>query len=59
MDVTPHVTQNIGLTATGKARKGAIDERTTRHQGCGMSQSRRPMIERIFGWGKQHGTMTV
>ena len=22
-----------------------------------MSQSRRPMIECIFGWGKQHGTM--
>jgi len=23
----------------------------------GMSQSRRAMIECIFGWGKQHGTM--
>ena len=57
MDVTPHVTQNNGLTATGKTRKSAIDERTTRHQGYGMSQSRRPMIECIFGWGKQHGTM--
>jgi hypothetical protein len=22
-----------------------------------MPQSRRPMIECIFGWGKQHGTM--
>ncbi|MCA6115205.1 transposase [Bradyrhizobium sp. WSM 1738] len=22
-----------------------------------MSQSRRPLIECIFGWGKQHGTM--
>ena len=22
-----------------------------------MSQSRRAMVERIFGWGKQHGTM--
>jgi hypothetical protein len=51
------VTQNNGLTATGKTRKSAIDERTTRHQGYGMSQSRRPMIECIFGWGKQHGTM--
>ena len=33
------------------------DERTTRHPGYGMSQSRRAMVECIFGWGKQHGTM--
>ena len=37
--------------------KGYYAERTTRHQGYGMSQSRRAMIECIFGWGKQHGTM--
>jgi hypothetical protein len=41
----------------GRDRQSAIDERTTRHQGYGMSQSRRAMIECIFGWGKQHGTM--
>jgi hypothetical protein len=29
----------------------------SRHAGYGMSQSRRAMIECIFGWGKQHGTM--
>ena len=57
MNVTPHVTQNNGVTKTGKNRRSAIDERTTRHQGYGMSQSRRAMIECIFGWGKQHGTM--
>jgi hypothetical protein len=57
INVTPHVTQNNGVTKTGKSRRSAIDERTTRHQGYGMSQSRRPMIECIFGWGKQHGTM--
>jgi hypothetical protein len=56
-NVTPHVTQNNGQTKTGKSRRSAIDERTTRHQGYGMSQSRRAMIECIFGWGKQHGTM--
>jgi transposase len=56
-NVTPHVTQNNGPTKTGKNRQSAIDERTTRHQGYGMSQSRRAMIECIFGWGKQHGTM--
>lgn len=49
--VTPHVAQN------DTARRSAIDARTTRHIGYGMSQSRRPMIECIFGWGKQHGTM--
>jgi len=41
----------------GKTRNSAIDERTTRHPGYGMSQSRRAMTECIFGWGKQHGTM--
>ena len=55
--VTPHVTQNQAVTKTGKTRTSAIDERTTRHQGYGMSQSRRAMVECIFGWGKQHGTM--
>ena len=56
-NVTPHVTQNDSLTKTGKRRASAIDARTTRHEGYGMSQSRRAMIECIFGWGKQHGTM--
>jgi transposase len=56
-NVTPHVTQNNGVTKTGKSRQSAVDGRTTRHQGYGMSQSRRAMIECIFGWGKQHGTM--
>jgi len=57
INVTPHVTQNDAITKTGKRRKSAIDERTTRHEGYGMSQTRRAMIECIFGWGKQHGTM--
>jgi Transposase DDE domain len=49
--------QNQAVTKTGKNRNSAIDERTTRHPGYGMSQSRRAMVECIFGWGKQHGTM--
>src|SRR3978361_300316 len=57
INVTPHVTQNQAVTKTGKTRNSAIDERTTRHPGYGMSQSRRAMTECIFGWGKQHGTM--
>ena len=57
LGVTPHVTQNVTVTKTGRHRRSAIDGRTTRHEGYGMSQSRRAMIECIFGWGKQHGTM--
>jgi hypothetical protein len=57
INVTPHVTQNNAVTKTGKTRNSAIDGRTTRHPGYGMSQSRRAMTECIFGWGKQHGTM--
>ena len=51
-NITPHVAQNIN-------RKGgsAIDDRTTRHEGYGMSQTCRKMIECVFGWGKQHGTL--
>ena len=57
LNVTPHVAQNNSVTKTGKQRRSAIDGRTTRHAGYGMSQSRRAMIECIFGRGKQHGTM--
>lgn len=57
LDVTPHVARNDAVTKTGTRRRSAIDGRTTRHAGYGMSQSRRAMIECIFGWGKQHGTM--
>jgi transposase len=55
--VTPHVTRNNAVTKTGKFRRSAIDRRTTRHEGYAMSQTRRAMIECIFGWAKQHGTM--
>jgi transposase len=57
LDVTPHIARNDAITKTGKRRRSAIDGRTTRHAGYGISQSRRAMIECIFGWGKQHGTM--
>ena len=57
LEVTPHVKRNDAETKTGRRRRSAIDGRTTRHAGYGMSQTRRAMIECIFGWGKQHGTM--
>ena len=49
INVTPHVAQNGSVTSTGKRRQSAIDRRTTRHEGYGMSQSRRAMTECIFG----------
>jgi transposase len=45
-NVTPHVAQNTSN------RRSAVDGRTTRHPGYGMSQSRRPMIERVPAWLK-------
>src|ERR1700693_3159291 len=54
INVTPHVTQNQAVTKTGKTRNSAIDQRTTRHPGYGMSQSRRAMIECIFGGAARH-----
>jgi transposase len=57
LEVTPHVACNDAVSKSGVRRRSAIDARTTRHAGYGMSQSRRAMIECIFGWGKQHGTM--
>jgi transposase len=55
MGVTPHVTQNTGTPR--RPRRSAIDARTTRHAGYGVSQTCRARSECIFGWGKQHGTM--
>lgn len=48
--VTPHVTQQIT-----KQRGSAIDARTTRHEGYGVSQRVRRRIEEIFGWLKTIG----
>lgn len=50
MKVTPHVARN-----TRRAGGSAIDGRTTRHRGYGMSQRRRKCIEQCFGWGKSIG----
>jgi transposase len=49
-NVIPHVARNT-------ARRGgsAIDARTTRHIGYGLSQSIRKRIEEHFGWGKTVG----
>jgi transposase len=49
--VTPHVAQNT----TG--RSSAIDGRTTRHSGYGVSQRKRKCVEEIFGWMKTVGLL--
>jgi transposase len=46
MKVTPHVAWNTS------GRRSAIDGRTTRHSGYGVSQRIRKRIEEAFGWIK-------
>ena len=47
--VTPHVAQNT------TNRRSAIDGRTTRHPGYGVSQRKRKLVEQAFGWMKTIG----
>ena len=49
LNVTPHVAQN------NKRRRSAIDQRTTRHPGYLISQTKRKRVEEIFGWLKTVG----
>ena len=46
LNVTPHVAQN------DTNRRSAIDSRTTRHEGYGLSQRKRKRVEEVFGWIK-------
>ena len=47
MQITPRVAQNHKRSGAS-----AIDERTTRHEGYGVSQRKRKRIEECFGWLK-------
>lgn len=47
LKATPHVAQN-----TRRTGGSAIDQRTTRHDGYGISQRKRKRIEESFGWLK-------
>ena len=49
--------RNNGPTKTGKTRTTIIDDAMAASDAYGMSQTRRKMIECVFGWGKQHGMM--
>lgn len=46
---TPHVSQ--------RAQGTAIDGRTTRHDGYGLSQWKRKQVEQVFGWMKSIATL--
>ena len=50
--VTPHIAIDGHVRKTGKPRATAIDRRTTRHAGYGVSQRCRKRIEEVFGWIK-------
>ena len=51
MGITPHVAQN------NTARRSAIDQRTTRHDGYAISQRCRKKVEQPFGWMKTVGLL--
>ncbi len=51
LQVTPHVAQNT------THRSSAIDRRTTRHDGYGVSQWKRKRVEEIIGWLKTIGLL--
>ena len=55
--ITPHPARHHAITKTGKRRKSFVDDTLANDAGYRMSQTRRKMIECVFGWGKQHGTM--
>jgi transposase len=52
LGVRPHVARNVT-----RAGGSALDGRTSRHAGYAISQRRRPLIEKVFGWMKQVGGM--
>lgn len=52
MEIRPHVAQN-----SKRPGGSALDGRTSRHASYAVSQSKRPLIEKAFGWMKQTGGM--
>ena len=50
--VSAHVAIDGHLSKTGKPRRTAVDRRTTRHPGYGISPRCRKRIEEAFGWVK-------
>jgi transposase len=57
-NVTPHIAIDGNIRKNGTPRSTAIDARTTRHPGYGISQVIRKRVEEIFGWSKPVGGLT-
>lgn len=53
--ITPHIAINARTWPSGTVRRTAVDGRTTRHEGYGISQRIRKRIEESFGWTKTIG----
>ena len=51
-NVTPHIAINGAVSKLGAIRKTALDHRTIRQPGYGISQVCRKRIEEVFGWIK-------
>lgn len=52
-NVTPHISPNVHA----RRKHSAIDARTTRHAGFGVSQRKRKLVEEGFGWQKGVGLL--
>jgi hypothetical protein len=50
--MTPHLAIDGHVRKSGRPRATAIDGRTTRHAGYGVSQRCRKRSEEVFGWLK-------
>jgi hypothetical protein len=55
--VTPHIARSDALTKTGKRRTSVVSDKVAASAGYAMSETHRKLIECVFGWGKQHGTL--
>ena len=55
--VTPHFARHDYVDKNGIRRRSALDGRTTRHPGYGISLRVRKRIEEVFGWIKTTGNL--
>jgi transposase len=55
--VTPHIARHDYVAKNGVRRRSALDGRTTRHPGYGISLRVRKRIEEVFGWIKTTGNL--
>ena len=55
-NVTPQLARN-NATTKSKQRNSIVDDATAAAEAYGISRKRRKMIECLFCWDKQHGTM--